>query len=233
MIDIKLLTDQSKLSLRKQCELLGLPRSTYYYTPKGESQENQTIMELMDKHILEEPTAGVLTMQSMLKDLSIIVSYERVRRLMKKAHIRPLYPHRHLTTLGKNKYIHPYLLKDLEITRPNQVWEVDITYIPMRYGFMYLAAVIDVYSRYIVGWGLSNSLDAESSLQVIREAVATHGEPEILNSDQGIQFSCKEYVNYLKEHGIKISMPACRSGRDGRKRQGTGQHLYRTFLADN
>ena len=207
MMDIKLLiNDHSKLSLRKQCVLLGLPRSSYYYKPKGESEENLKIMSMMDKHILEEPTAGVLTMQSMLRDCGIHASYERVRRLMRKANIRPIYPRRHLTVLGEKKYIHPYLLKGLKINRPNQVWEIDITYIPMLHGFMYLTAIIDVYSRFIVGWGLSNSLDAVSSLQVIRDAVATHGKPEILNSDQGVQFTCKEYISYLKDHEIRISM---------------------------
>lgn len=120
-------------------------------------------------------------MQPMLNDHSVSASYERVRRLMRKANIRPIYPRRQLTVLGKKKYICPYLLKGLEINKPNQVWEMDITYIPMQYGFI----IIDVYSRYIVGWGLSNSLDAESSLQVIREAVAIHGRPEILNSERG------------------------------------------------
>ncbi len=207
MIDIKvLINESSKLSIRKQCDLLALPRSSYYYMPKGEPQENLEIMATMDKHILEEPTAGVLTMQSMLKDIGILASYERVRRLMRKANIRPIYPRRHLTVLGEKKYIHPYLLKGLEINRPNQVWEIDITYIPMQHGFMYLTAIIDVYSRFIVGWGLSNSLDAETSLEVVRVAVSTHGEPEILNSDQGSQFTCKEYVNYLKKQNIKISM---------------------------
>jgi len=207
MIDLQvLISEESELSIRKQCSLLDLPRSTYYYTPKGESEANLEIMTLMDRHILEEPTAGVLTMQSMLKDKGIYASYERVRRLMRKANIRPIYPRRHLTVLGEKKYIYPYLLKGLEITRPNQVWEIDITYIPMRHGFMYLTAIIDVYSRFIVGWGLSNSLDAESSLEVVKEAVSTHGEPEILNSDQGSQFTCKEYITYLKSHTIKISM---------------------------
>ena len=207
MIDIKLLiNNDSKLSLRKQCDLLGFPRSSYYYKPKGESEQNLEIMGLMDKHILEEPTAGVLTMQSMLKDLGKLASYERVRRLMRKANIRPIYPRRHLTVLGEKKYIYPYLLKGLDIDRPNQVWEIDITYIPMLHGFMYLTAIIDVYSRFIIAWGLSNSLDAESSLQVVRDAVATHGEPEILNSDQGTQFTCKEYISYLKSHKIRISM---------------------------
>lgn len=160
----------------------------------------------MDQHIQEEPSAGVLTMQSMLKDNGLHASYERVRRLMRKANIRAIYPRRHLSALGENKYIHPYLLRNLNVERPNQVWAIDITYIPMEKGFMYLTAIIDVYSRYIVAWGLSNSLDADSSLSVVKDAVATHGKPEILNSDQGSQFTCKEYVEYLRDNSIQISM---------------------------
>ena len=163
-------------------------------------------MQLMDQHNIEEPTAGVLTMQSMLKDNGIIASYERVRRLMRKANIYAIYPKKKLSIPGDAKMIYPYLLKGLDIHRKNQVWEIDITYIPMEKGFMYLTAIIDVYSRYIVGWGLSNSLDAESSHKVIREAIAKHGCPEILNSDQGVQFTCKAYVELLKKHPIKISM---------------------------
>lgn len=207
MINLKLFIDpKAKLSLRQQCQCLGIPRSSYYYDPKGESEENLAIMLLMDKHIMEEPTAGVLTMQSMLKDLKIIASYERIRRLMRKAEIKAIYPRRHLTVLGETKYVHPYLLRHLDITKPNQVWEIDITYIPMKQGFMYLTAIIDVFSRYIVGWGLSNSLDAASSLAVVTNAIAIHGTPEILNSDQGSQFTCKEYVEYLKKQSIRISM---------------------------
>tara|TARA_B100000700_G_scaffold198825_1_gene218716 strand:- start:76 stop:900 length:825 start_codon:yes stop_codon:yes gene_type:complete len=198
--------EKAGLSIREQCELIAINRSTFYYTPKGEKPENLEMMELMDKHILEEPTAGVLTMQSMLRDKGYKAGYERVRRLMRKANIRPIYPRRHLTCLGEKKYIHPYLLRNLEIVRTHQVWEVDITYIPMQQGFMYLTAVIDVFSRVIVGWGLSNTLDSKSSLGVVKQALAKHGKPEILNSDQGSQFTCLEYVSYLKKNGIQISM---------------------------
>ena len=197
---------QDKLSIRRQCELLSISRGSVYYEPKGENEQNLTMMRLMDEHILEEPTAGVLTMQSMLQDKGHRAGYERVRRLMRKACIYAIYPRRHLTVLGEKKYLHPYLLRDLEVIRSGQVWAIDITYIPMQKGFMYLTAIIDVYSRYIVGWGLSNSLAAEASLGVVRQAVADHGPPEILNSDQGSQFTCLEYVSYLKEQGIKISM---------------------------
>jgi putative transposase len=185
---------------------LDINRSTVYYNPKGEREENLSIMQIMDKHILEEPTAGVLTMQSMLEEQGIEASYERIRRLMRLANIRPIYPRRHLTKWKNNEYVYPYLLKDLKIECSNQVWEIDITYVPMRKGFMYLTAIIDVYSRYIVGWGLSNTLDAESSLLVLNQAISTYGKPEIINSDQGSQFTCKLYVDYLKEQGIKISM---------------------------
>jgi len=207
MIDMKLLIDRKdKMSIRKQCDLLELPRSGFYFQLKGESMENIQIMEVIDKQILEEPTAGVLTMQSMLEDKGMKAGYERVRRLMRLANIKPIYPRRHLTQWKKNEYIHPYLLKDMCIDRANHVWEIDITYIPMQKGFMYLTAIIDVYSRYIVGWGLSNSLDAESSLSVVRKAVSDYGKPQIINSDQGTQFTCKEYVDYLKKQSIQISM---------------------------
>ena len=201
-----LISNDEKLSIRKQCRLLQISRSSLYYEPKGEPEQNLKIMEKMDQHILEEPTAGVLTMQSMLQDHGISAGYERIRRLMRLANIRPIYPRRHLTVLKEKQYIHPYLLQNVDITEVNQVWEIDITYIPMKKGFMYLTAVIDVYSRYIVGWGLSNTLDAGASLDVVKQAIATHGKPQILNSDQGSQFTCKGYIEYLVAEKIKISM---------------------------
>jgi putative transposase len=197
---------QDKLSVRQQCILLCLCRASFYYLPKQEKAANLEMMRLMDAHILEEPTAGVLTMQSMLGEQGYKAGYERVRRLMRLANIRPIYPRKHLTQLGDKKYIYPYLLRNLKVESANQVWAIDITYVPMRKGFMYLTAVIDVYSRYIVGWGLSNTLDAEASLQVLKAAVAEHGKPEIVNSDQGSQFTCRQYVDYLQQEQIRISM---------------------------
>lgn len=203
----KLLVEkQCELSLNVQLDLLGLSKGTFYYVPKGEKPENLKIMRLMDEYILQDPTAGVLTMQDMLEDNGIVAGYERVRRLMRKAEIMPIYPRRHLTVLGEKKYVHPYLLRSLEVTRPNQVWGIDITYVPMQKGFLYLTGIIDHYSRKIVGWGLSNSLDAEASLRVVRQAISIHGTPEIMNSDQGSQFTCGEYVNLLKKKKIQISM---------------------------
>lgn len=218
-----LIAPDEKLSIRDQCQLLNLNRASFYYQPKGEKPENLEIMRLMDEYILEEPTAGVKTMQYMLRDKGYQPGYERVRRLMRKANIRAIYPRRHLTVLSEKKYVHPYLLRDLVIERPNQAWEVDITYVPMQSGFMYLTAVIDVYSRMIVGWGLANTLDALASLEVIKQAVETHGCPEILNSDQGSQFTCKEYVEYLKGEKIKVSM-------DGKGHRGAEGHWI-TFIS--
>lgn len=194
------------LSLNTQLGLLGLSKGSFYYVPKGESEQNLEMMRLMDLHILEDPTAGTLTMQAMLEENGIRAGYERVRRLMRLAGIMPIYPRRHLTVLGEKRYVHPYLLKCLDIKRPNQVWAIDITYVPMKKGFMYLTAIIDVYSRKIVAWGLSNTLDAEASLRVVRDAIGRQGTPEILNSDQGSQFTCAQYVELLKGEKIKISM---------------------------
>lgn len=194
------------LSIRRQCELLSVSRGSIYFKAKGEKPENLAMMRIMDEHILEEPTAGVLTMQSMLKEKGHKAGYERVRRLMRKAAIMPIYPRKHLSVLGEKKYIHPYLLRDLLIHKPNQVWAIDITYLPMQKGFLYMTAIIDVYSRYIVGWGISNTLEAQASLDVVKGAIANYGSPEIINSDQGSQFTCEEYVTYLKNEGIKISM---------------------------
>ncbi len=201
-----MINKKCKLSIRSQCDLLSINRSVFYYQPTGENKENLLIMNLLDRHILEEPTAGVLTMQSMLLEKGIKASYERVRRLMRKVNIYPIYPKKHLSLLGSKEFIYPYLLKNLKITKPNQVWQIDITYIPMNKGFMYLIAIIDVYSRMIVGWGLSNTLSNRPVMLIIKQAINDYGKPGILNSDQGSQFTSKEYVSYLKEQGIKISM---------------------------
>ena len=202
----RLIDKEESLPLNCQLSLLELSKGGFYYVRKGESQQNMEMMRLMDQHITEDPTAGVLTMQAMLEENGYKAGYERVRRLMRLADIFPIYPRKHLTVLGEKKYIHPYLLKNLTIDRSNQVWEIDITYVPMKNGFMYLTAIIDVYSRKIISWGLSNSLDAESSLRVVRSGIETHGKPEILNSDQGSQFTFIEYIKLLKKDGISISM---------------------------
>lgn len=202
----KLVENQHLLSVRKQCELLSIHRSGLYYAPKGESQENLEIMRIMDEHYLKHPTEGVISMKNLLFTLGFVVNHKRVRRLLRLMGLMAIYPKRNLSKLGLKKYIHPYLLKGLKIIRPNQVWSIDISYIPMKNGFLYLTAIIDVYSRYIVGWGISNSLEAEATLSVLKQAICEHGKPEIINSDQGSQFTCEQWVNFLKEEDIRISM---------------------------
>lgn len=207
MNQLRMLVDKnSSMSVRKQCELLSLNRSGLYYAPKGEKPENLEIMRIMDEHYMKHPTEGVIRMQDMLLALGYVVNHKRIRRLLRLMGLMAIYPKRNLSKLGLKKYIHPYLLQGLEIQRANQVWAIDITYIPMKNGFLYLTAIIDIYSRFIVGWGLSNTLEAESSLNVLKQAIREHGKPEIINSDQGSQFTSELWVEYLKEQSIKISM---------------------------
>ena len=216
------------LSIRKQCELLDVARSNFYYKPAGEVDENLRTMRLMDEEFLEHPTHGVLQIQDFLAALGFIMNVKRVRRLLRKMGIMAIYPQRNLSKLGHAKYIRPYLIRGLEIDRPNQLWEIDITYIPMAKGFMYLTAIIDVFSRYVVGWGVFNSLDAENSLSVLKTAIEHYGRPEIINSDQGSQFTCAIWTEYVENEGIRISM-------DGRGRATDNifiERLWRTVKRD-
>jgi len=202
----ELVDNQHILSTRKQCDILSVHRSGLYFKPKGESEDNLEIMKKMDMHYLDHPTVGVLRMQDYLRDQGYEVNHKRVRRLLRLMGLMAIFPKRNLSKLGHKKYIHPYLLKGLKILRPNHVWAIDITYIPMKHGFLYLTAIIDLYSRYIVGWGLSNTLEAEASISVLKQAVKEHGKPEIINSDQGSQFTCSNWIECLNEKDIKISM---------------------------
>ncbi|MBW6491696.1 MAG: IS3 family transposase [Lentimicrobium sp.] len=195
-----------KISTRAQCELIGINRSTSYYKPVGESSENLELMRLMDEHNLEHPTHGVLQMRDFLFLAGFVANPKRVRRLLRLMGIEAIYPKRNLSKLGHAKYIKPYLLRGLKITRPNHVWGIDITYIPMRSGFMYLVAIIDHYSRYIVGWDVFNSLDAENALSVLKKAIARNRKPEIINSDQGSQFTCAVWTEFVDNEEIKASM---------------------------
>lgn len=194
------------LSIRAQCELLDINRSSLYYLPVGESQENLNIMRLIDEHNLEHPTHGVLQIRDFLRLNGFTIGAKRVRRLMRLMGIEVIYPKRNLSKLGHAKYIRPYLLRGLKVIRPNQVWGIDITYIAMRHGFMYLIAIIDHYSRYIVAWNIFNSLDAENTIKVLKQAIKEHGKPEILNSDQGSQFTCSLWVEFAKSEQLQISM---------------------------
>lgn len=201
-------SDNRKLSVRKQCYLLEINRSGIYYKPVEVSAENFEIMRLMDRHNTYHPDEGVIGMRNMLMSRELIVNHKRIRRLMRLMDIKAIYPKRNLTKSNKSEYKYPYLLRNMDITRPNQVWSIDITYIAMASGFMYLTAIIDAYSRFIVGWHVGNSLDAEVSVNVLKDAIARYGKPEIVNSDQGSQYTSAHWVNCLQDpsNAIKISM---------------------------
>jgi len=196
-----------EMSVSKQCQLLGLQRSSFYFKPKGESFLNIHLMELIDKKFTELPFYGVARMtQYLIKDMGHFVDEKRVRRLYNVMGLQTIYPTKNLSKSNVAHYKYPYLLRDLVISRPNQVWEVDITYIPMFRGFMYKFAIIDVYSRQIMGWGLSNTMNKEWCRDVIQDAINEHGCPEILNSDQGSQFTSPIHIKLLNDNNIKISM---------------------------
>lgn len=222
------ISSDKNLSIRKQCDLLELNRSRVYYESKSENDENLACMQLMDKYYIDHPTYGVLQMQDKLRDNHYKINHKRVRRLLRLMGQMAIFPKRNLSKLGKAKYIRPYLLKNLNIERANQVWAIDITYIPMKKGFMYLTAIIDVYSRYVVSWGLHNNLDANNSLDVLKAAIAKYGKPEIVNSDQGSQFTSALWTEYLDNANITISM-------DGRGRAIDNifiERLWRTIKQD-
>ena len=202
----KVIDPQGRVSIRRQCELLDVNRSNVYYQPVPEDPEDLELMRRMDEEFLKRPTKGVLGMVDFIRGLGILVGPKRVRRLLRKMGIMAIYPQKNLSKLGIAKYIHSYKLRGLEITHSNQVWCIDLTYIPMKRGFLYLTAIIDVYSRYIVGWGLFNTLDAENTLGVLKEAISTFGKPKIINSDQGSQFTCSGWIEYLEKEGVMISM---------------------------
>jgi len=195
-----------KLSVRKQCELLNINRSRIYYRPLGEKPENLKIMRIMDEHAGKHQAEGVMSMHYMLKGKGYNVNPKRVRRLLRKMGLMAIYPRKMLSILGHADYVRPYLLRGLDINRANQAWCIDITYIPMAKGFMYCTAIMDIYSRKIVGWGVSNTLEAKWCINVLQEAILTHGKPEIINSDQGSQFTSALWTSTLEELEIKISM---------------------------
>lgn len=199
-------SDYKGLSKRKQCEILEVPRSSLYYKPKGENEVNLKLMGIMDRHLTDHPTEGVVSMVYLLTGLGFVIGPKRIRRLFRLMGRETLYRRKNLTKSGLREYIRPYLLRNLKIERPNQVWVTDITYIPMQKGFMYLTAVMDVYSRKILSWGISNSQDAKWCKQVLEEAIRGYGRPEIVNSDQGSQYTSALWINYLEGLDIKVSM---------------------------
>lgn len=196
-----------RLSLQKQCNLLTIHRSGFYYKPKAETVLNLKLMEEIDKYFLKHPYYGIERMTDYLnKDLGYCVNVKRVRRLYTIMGLNTIYCNPKTTIRDKSNYIYPYLLRNLNITKSNQVWQTDITYIPMRRGFMYMAAIIDVHSRKILNWSISNSMTSEWCTELLNDTVKQYGAPQIHNSDQGSQYTSDQYITALKSHQIKISM---------------------------
>jgi putative transposase len=196
----------SSLSIARQCRLLGVHRSGLYYKPCSESQENLTIMRLLDEQYFKTPFYGVRKLTILLKGQGFKVNRKRVKRLMERMGWQTLYRHKSTSEPDKQNRLYPYMLKGLSINRANQAWAMDITYVPMRKGFMYLCAVIDLYTRYVVNWSVSNTMTAEWCKQVAEEAMGSYGNPEILNTDQGSQFTSDVFIGLLKERNVQISM---------------------------
>jgi len=194
------------LSMVEQCSILSLSRSSLYYCPVPESNENLEIMKFLDKQYFETPFYGVLRLTALLNKEGYPVNVKRVRRLMKLVNWRTIYREPRTTICNKADYKYPYLLRNLKIERRNQVWAMDITYVPMRQGFMYLAAIIDLKTRFIVGWSVSNNMSAEWCSEILKTAIEKHGKPEIFNTDQGSQFTSEIFIEMLKFHKIEISM---------------------------
>ena len=195
----------SVLSVRRQCELLGLSRSGLYYEPVGESEENLRLMRLVDRQYTRRPYYGVARMTAWLRREGEEVNPKRVRRLMRLMGLEAIYPKKRLSAAGEGHRRYPYLLGDLVIDRPDHVWCADITYVRLRRGFMYLTAVLDWHSRYCLAWTLSGSLDVGFCLEALEEALAL-GRPEIFNSDQGVQFTSAAFTGLLESRGVRISM---------------------------
>lgn len=196
------------MSISRQCNLLQIHRSGLYYAPVPESEENLLLMRLLDEQYLKTPFYGIRKLTEWLNKKGFPVNHKRVKRLMKLMGWETLYRKPNTSWKDQRHKIYDYLLKDLKIDHSNHVWGIDITYIPMRRGFMYLCAIIDLHTRYVVNWSISNTMDAQWCCQLVKEAVSLHGKPEIINSDQGSQFTSIEYTELLKspEMNINISM---------------------------
>lgn len=194
------------LSIKAQCRLLSISRSGLYYDSKGESPLNLQLMRLIDEKFLITPFYGSRQMARHLRREGYCVGRHRVRRLMRLMGIEAIYQKPRTSDPHPDHKIYPYLLRNLSITKPNQVWCTDITYIPIKRGFLYLVAIMDWHSRKVLSWRLSNTMDRRFCVEALEEALMLHGKPEIFNTDQGSQFTSCDFTDVLKAHEIKISM---------------------------
>ena len=194
------------LPVVRQCRLLDVPRSSFYYRPAVASEADLAVMRRIDAIHLEFPFFGSRRVQDELERVGLRVNRKRVQRLMRLMGIAALYPKPRTTIPADGERIYPYLLRDLEVTRPNQVWASDITYVPMAHGFMYLVAVLDWFSRRVLSWQLSNTMDVSFCMEALEEALGRFGAPEIFNTDQGSQYTSEAFTGVLRSHEVAISM---------------------------
>ena len=198
--------DHPALPIGMQCRLLSISRSSFYYEPQGESDLNLALMLRVDKQFLETPFYGVQQMTWHLRNEGFSVNVKRVRRLMRLMGLMPIYQKPNTSKPAKGHKTYPYLLRGLRVARPNQVWCSDITYLPMKSGFLYLVAIMDWHTRKILAWRISNTYVAEFCVEALNEAISRFGPPEIMNTDQGSQFTSFAWTDRLKSAGVKISM---------------------------
>lgn len=227
----EMICEDPALSKSAQCRLLGLNRSGIYYENRGEGPQNLELMRLMDEHYHYHPYKGAPRMHVWLcKDKGYQVSRNRVDRLYYDVMgLRAIIPGPHTSKRHKDHAVYPYLLRGLDVSRPCQVWATDITYMPLPRGFMYLTAVIDLYSRYVLQWSLSNTMEAEWCRQLIEDAIAEYGKPDILNTDQGSQYTSETFSRFVIDQGIRLSM-------DGKGRATDNafiERLWRTVKYEN
>jgi putative transposase len=189
----------------RQCQLLGISRSGLYYRPAGVSDEDLNLMKMIDRQYMATPFYGARKIAAWLKSERHSVNRKHVRRLMQLMGLRAIYRRPLTSKPSSGNKIYPYLLNGMEITRPNQVWCADVTYIPMAHGFLYLVVIMDWYSRYVLAWRLSNTLDADFCMEALEEALKK-GKPDVFNTDQGSQFTGKTFTGLLEKHRIQISM---------------------------
>jgi len=199
-------SNHRRLSISRQCELVGIARSSYYFTGQGESPLNLELMRLIDEQFLATPFYGSRQMVSTLRRRGYAIGRHRVRRLMRRMGLTAIYQKPRTSEPHPGHRVYPYLLRDLTIERPNQVWCADITYIPLRRGFLYLVAIMDWSSRAVLAWRLSNTMESSFCVDALKEALATYGSPEIFNTDQGSQFTSDDFTAAVKTSGAKISM---------------------------
>jgi putative transposase len=216
---------EHKLSVRTQCQLLQLNRSSVYYKRQNDDSADDALKSMINEIYLASPVYGYRRIKAKLASDGEVVNAKRIRRLMKAEGLKAIYPRPRTTIVNRNDCKQPYLLKDLKLARAHQVWQVDITYVPTDRGFMYLTALIDVYSRYVVGYALSNSMEASDCIRALEHALLAHHAPEIINSDQGCQFTSDAWLQALAASGITASM----SGKGRSNDNAHIERLWRTY----